>query len=316
MGNYAQQYNEQVKKRRQLIRAAALGVVLLACLIVGVLVNTTDKSSGSKRPAEPSTQPTVQTVPDDGPEPTEQTKPSVVSGGDTDEAADGEDNENVAAGSMDSDKRPAPVVSLTDEQKKNLPEVIEPLRDVVIEPNYESPYYIVVYVGSQAVVIYSKNEKGQYAVEYKVITCSTGTTKNPTEPGLYAIYKKERWAMLNGSGEYENYWGQYCSAIGNGYLFHSIPYRAKAGDMMTMDMYNHLGTRASHGCIRMTVKDTKWIYENCPYGTQVYVTEKEGPTGPTPPQLNTTAKYWGYDPTDKWTKSNPYFGGKGNPPKN
>ena len=31
--------------------------------------------------------------------------------------------------------------------------------------------------------------------------------------------------------------------------------------------------------------------------------------------LDYTGKYWGYDPSDKWTKDNPYYGGKGNPQK-
>ncbi len=207
-----------------------------------------------------------------------------------------------------------PVVTLTDAEKENLPEVLPTLIDVIIEPNYESDHYIVVYVGSQCVVVYGKNEKGQYAVEEKLFICSTGTEKNPTEPGLYSIYKKQYWGMLMGSPEdgIENYWGQYCSSIGNGYLFHSVPYRAKSGDMMTMSMYNNLGKRASHGCIRMTTADCKWIFDNCSYGTQVYVTEKEGPTAKNPPPLNYTGKYWGYDPTDKWTPDNPYYGGIGN----
>ncbi len=207
-----------------------------------------------------------------------------------------------------------PVVSLTDAEKEQLPEVLPILADVIVEPNYQSDHYIVVYVGTQCVVVYGKNEEGQYAVEEKVFICSTGTEQNPTEPGLYTIFKKQRWGMLMGSPEdgIDNYWGQYCSSIGNGYLFHSVPYRAKAADMMTMNMYNNLGKRASHGCIRMTTADCKWIFDNCAYGTQVHVTMKEGPTAATPPPLNYTGKYWGFDPTDKWTKENPYYGGIGN----
>ena len=32
-----------------------------------------------------------------------------------------------------------------------------------------------------------------------------------------------------------------------------------------------LGHRASHGCIRMKVKEVKWIYDNCPEGTTVVI---------------------------------------------
>ena len=32
-----------------------------------------------------------------------------------------------------------------------------------------------------------------------------------------------------------------------------------------------LGTKASHGCVRLSVDDAKWIYTNCPAGTTVKV---------------------------------------------
>ena len=34
-----------------------------------------------------------------------------------------------------------------------------------------------------------------------------------------------------------------------------------------------LGHPASHGCIRMKLKEVKWIYDNCPEGTTVVVQE-------------------------------------------
>lgn len=33
----------------------------------------------------------------------------------------------------------------------------------------------------------------------------------------------------------------------------------------------HLGTKASHGCIRLTIPDAKWIYENIPEKTKVVI---------------------------------------------
>jgi len=32
-----------------------------------------------------------------------------------------------------------------------------------------------------------------------------------------------------------------------------------------------LGKPASHGCVRMTVEDAKWIYDTIPNGTKVIV---------------------------------------------
>ena len=34
-----------------------------------------------------------------------------------------------------------------------------------------------------------------------------------------------------------------------------------------------LGQKASHGCIRLKVKDAKWIYDTCPEGTTVVIQE-------------------------------------------
>ena len=43
----------------------------------------------------------------------------------------------------------------------------------------------------------------------------------------------------------------------------------------------NFGTAASMGCVRMTVEDAKWIYDNCKSGTTVefYSSENPGPLG-------------------------------------
>ena len=72
--------------------------------------------------------------------------------------------------------------------------------------------------------------------------------------------------------------------------------------------FNKLGKKASHGCIRLTVKDSRWIYKNCPRGTKIviYNGKKAGPLGkPAMVKLPVKKKY-SYDPTDKWYPKNPY----------
>ncbi len=306
MGHYAQEYNRKMQSRQRAGRVTLLTVITLLFLGLSTWVSISLENGTllHELGIEDESAPPSGIHEENFTFPT--TRPTTV--------YQNYEEESESDVPLDMMNDAPPVVTLTDAEKENLPEVLPTLVDVIIEPNYESDHYIVVYVGTQCVVVYGKNDKGQYAVEEKVFICSTGTEKNPTEPGLYSIYKKQRWGMLMGSPEdgIENYWGQYCSSIGNGYLFHTVPYRAKAADMMTMNMYNNLGKRASHGCIRMTTADCKWIYDNCNYGTQVHVTEKSGPTAKNPPPLNYTGKYWGFDPTDKWTKENPYYGGIGN----
>ena len=70
--------------------------------------------------------------------------------------------------------------------------------------------------------------------------------------------------------------------------------------------YNRLGTTASHGCVRLTVKDAKWIFDHCPIGTKVviYNANNPGPLGK--PRAIKVPGVTGYDPTDIWSKGNPY----------
>lgn len=170
-------------------------------------------------------------------------------------------------------------------------------------PNYKSKYYIVVYTGNQSVVVYGKDDTGAYSKIIKTFTCSTGNKSNsPTRKGLYSIKAKYRWRLLMG-GVY----GQYSSAIGSNYLFHSVPYASQDPSSLYDASYDNLGKAVSHGCIRLCVRDCKWIYDNAPIGTQVNVVWTSGPSGPGVPKRKSGAKYKGWDPSDKWAKGNPYF---------
>ena len=78
--------------------------------------------------------------------------------------------------------------------------------------------------------------------------------------------------------------------------------------------YDKLGTSASAGCVRLTVADAKWIYDNCKSGTKVefYSDENPGPLGkPTAKKISNedeNVRIW--DPTDSrdnnpWKTYNP-----------
>ncbi len=171
------------------------------------------------------------------------------------------------------------------------------------DPDYKSKYYIVVYTGSQSTAVYGKDSTGGYNVLIKTFTVSTGKKgSSPTKTGMYKIKAKYRWRLLVGPC-----YGQYCSSIGNNYLFHSVPYDKQRADTLQNAEYDKLGKDASHGCIRMCVRDSKWIYDNCPIGTQVNVVTASGPAGAGVPKRNTASKYNGWDPSDKWASGNPYF---------
>ncbi len=167
-----------------------------------------------------------------------------------------------------------------------------------IAANY--PYLIKVNKQMNTVTIYAKDAKGNYTKPVKAMVCSAGT---PTPIGSFKTPAKYRWATLMGPS-----YGQYSTRIVNGFLFHSVWYY-RNGDKSSQSyaQYNKLGTTASHGCVRLTVADAKWIYDNCPLGTTVtiYNSSNPGPLGKPKAYKVPTNQKMGWDPTDPDPK-NPY----------
>ncbi|MBP3703012.1 MAG: Ig-like domain-containing protein [Lachnospiraceae bacterium] len=166
------------------------------------------------------------------------------------------------------------------------------------EAKAASPYLIKVNKRQCVVTIYKQDKNGKYTKPHKAFLCSPG---NATPTGTFSLKEKIRWHELDGPC-----YGQYCSRIVGGVLFHSVWYYKPDPSTLSMAQYNNLGSRVSHGCVRLCVRDVKWIYDNCPSGTTViiYNSKKPGPLGR--PSAIKVSGYTGYDPTDIWTKSNPY----------
>ena len=61
--------------------------------------------------------------------------------------------------------------------------------------------------------------------------------------------------------------------------------------------YNMLGQPASHGCVRLCVRDAKWIYDNCSLGMSVTIGDNAASPFPQPATIKIPAgQTW--DPTD------------------
>ncbi len=164
-------------------------------------------------------------------------------------------------------------------------------------------YYIKINYTSNVVTIYTKDAEGNYTVPVKALVCSTGVA-TPTS-GVYKMSNKYRWHLLNG-GVY----GQYCTRITGHILFHSVPYSSNSPDSLKYTAYDKLGTKASAGCIRLTVQDAMWIYNNCSSGTYVefYGTSDPGPLGkPSARKISSNVECRNWDPTDPDPK-NPWNG--------
>lgn len=165
------------------------------------------------------------------------------------------------------------------------------------------PYLISVNKQMNTMTIYGKNKKGEYKVPVKAFVVSTGYA---TPIGNFKIEIQYRWKELIGGA-----WGQYCSRVTwDGIIIHSVWYYGPYAERQNSSKFNMLGTTNSNGCINLTVQDCKWIYDNCPVGTpiRIYNSSNPGPLGK--PKMLKVPYSSGYDPTDRWTKGNPYNGKK------
>lgn len=159
-------------------------------------------------------------------------------------------------------------------------------------------YWIKVNKQANVATVYQL-KSGKYK-PVKAFLVSCGGSNTPA--GTFYTPAKYRWHTLDGPS-----YGQYCTRIHGGILFHSVWYYSHSKASQSTVEFNKLGTTASHGCVRLSVIDAKWIYDHCALGTKVtiYSSKNPGPLGkPKGIKVSTARKmYW--DPTDP-DKNNPY----------
>ena len=175
----------------------------------------------------------------------------------------------------------------------------------------KNKYYVKVNNTANVVTIYTKDSEGNYTVPVKTMICSIGTAT--PKSGKYKLNgTKHRWHTLFGHTPGTYVYGQYTTAIVGNILFHSVPYTTK-GNPSTLEYleYDKLGTKASAGCIRLTVQDAAWIYNNISTGTIVefYNDSNPGPLGkPSAQKISGNIVCRGWDPTDSDSR-NPWRNG-------
>lgn len=97
--------------------------------------------------------------------------------------------------------------------------------------------------------------------------CSTGMNGFATFSGTFPLgHLKERAGFFIEFNSYALYWSQVARCV----YIHSILFSSPAGTHKTMSRktYSELNTRASHGCVRVLPDVAKWIFYNCPPGTE------------------------------------------------
>ncbi len=130
------------------------------------------------------------------------------------------------------------------------------------------PYVLKVSVADQRVYAYAPDANGEYTELVRTMKCSTGRKGSPTPTGTFidSTGPGARWHYFTKF----SCWAQYAFYIQGDIMFHSVLYNHKDGKV-TQSSVNHLGSRASHGCVRLSVEDAKWIWTNCPARTKVIV---------------------------------------------
>ena len=193
-------------------------------------------------------------------------------------------------------------------QQENTTEAVtQSGNDVTIGVDEQYPYKIMVNRLANCITVYTLDEDNQYTVPYKAMICSTGGENTPL--GTFKISTKYDFKTLF----YKSY-GQYASRIYGSILFHSSGYDSMNKDDLNVTDFNNLGEGVSHGCIRLTVADAKWIFDNCPSGTEVVIYDNVeiGPLGK--PEAIKVPEGTNWDPTDPdennpWHKNHPRIEG-------
>ena len=132
--------------------------------------------------------------------------------------------------------------------------------------DYETPkgypaadtYRVIVDIAHQVVLVYGKDDTGAYTVPIRYMLCSTGLN-NRTPRGTFSL---KRYRVRFGLFRNDKTYGQYWTLINGRIYFHSMLYAERDANTYIGETYDLLGTPASHGCIRLTVPDARFIYYN------------------------------------------------------
>lgn len=174
-----------------------------------------------------------------------------------------------------------------------------------VDDAYKSKHKYCVGVNRQmnVVTVYQKGDDGEYSEPVKAFVCSCGKEGNETPLGTYKTRDKYDWLkMVDGT------YGQYVLRFNDQIWFHSVPYNTKSKGDLEYEEYNKLGENASLGCVRLSVADAKWIYDNIEWNTMVFVYDSDVPGAlgkPKATKIDTNSKNKGWDPTDP-DPSNPW----------
>ncbi len=124
----------------------------------------------------------------------------------------------------------------------------------------EKPIVLTVSLKKQRVYLTQDNKR------VYTMYCSSGMNDS-TPHGTFHVIDRGKTFYNPQEKMGANYWTSF---KGNKYLFHSVPTDADGHYIVKEAQY--LGKKpSSHGCVRLSIPDAKWINEHVPSGTKVVI---------------------------------------------
>lgn len=128
------------------------------------------------------------------------------------------------------------------------------------------PYRVEVDISRQRVLVFELQDDGTYEQTQEFI-CSTGLG-NATPRGVFLDgFPVNYWHHFR---EFDC-WAKYSFEIEGNIMFHSVLFDEDDESTLRMNSVYALGSKASHGCIRLRVQDAKWLFEHCKRGSLIIV---------------------------------------------
>jgi hypothetical protein len=119
------------------------------------------------------------------------------------------------------------------------------------------PYMLKVSTAKQRVYAYAPDENEEYTILVRTMKCSTGLNATPTPR---APTRPPPAPAPGGTTSRSSLSGPSTPTISRG---HHVPLGAlqQQGGSPTSGSVRNLGRKASHGCVRLSVENAKWIYQ-------------------------------------------------------
>lgn len=130
----------------------------------------------------------------------------------------------------------------------------------VLAPTVKTRYFIWTDLTRLSTYVLEKRENGWRLL--RRLPCSAGDAAHPSPEGLFSLGVHR---LSFGRAGY--YSAAFALQISGNYLYHSVLLSPDGERVID----GRLGERISHGCIRHSLEDSRWLYETVPDGTAILI---------------------------------------------